>query len=188
MVFVASLVSFGAIGLDIGSITNFGSGAMPYALSIVLFVAGIALLLRGLTQRTDEAEPFEFALRPTATVAISIVLFGLFVRGGQFGPLSTPQLGLAVVGPFTVFIAGCASPETRTKELLVLAFGLTAAMLAIFADLLGVTIPIFPRFIQDAIPPAFGADAALRALYSAYGALAAILYVVFFGTSGKRRG
>jgi hypothetical protein len=188
MVLVASLVCFGAIGLDVGSIANFGAGAMPLALSAVLFLAGAALLFRGMTQQADDAEAFEFALRPALTVALSIALFGLFIRGGQFGPLSTPQLGLAVVGPLTVFIAGCASPEARARELLVLAFGLTAAMLLLFADLLGVNIPAFPKLVQNAIPPAFGADAALRVLYAAYGALAAILYIAFFGLSGERRG
>lgn len=188
MVLVAGLVWFGAIGLDTGSLANFGAGAMPRALSILLLVAGLALLLRGATQPAGEAEPLELALRPTAIVALSIALFGLFVRGGHFGPVSTPQLGLAVVGPLTVLVAGCASPEPRLGDLLVLAFGLSAATLLLFADLLGVTIPVFPDFIRKAILPAFGADAALRVLYCAYGMLAAILYVCLFRLREKRHG
>lgn len=186
MIFIAALVWFGAIGLDIGTIINFGSGAMPRGLSALLFVAGIVLLIQGLTQGAHEAETLEFAARPTAIVTLAVVLFGLFVRGGQFGFISTPQLGLAVVGPITVFIAGCASPEARVGQLLVLAFGLTAATLVLFPDLLRVPIPVFPGFVQSAIPPAFGADAALRVLYCAYGLIAATLYLAFFRMRGRR--
>lgn len=186
MVFIAALIWYGAIGLDVGTIANFGSGATPKALAIVLFVAGGAVFLQGLKQRNEEAERFELALRPAAVVTLAILLFGLFVRGENFGLVSTPQLGLMVVGPLTVFIAGCATREARAGELLVLAFGLTAATLVVFPDLLGVSIPAFPKFVEKAIPAAFGYDTAIRVLYCAYGALAAVLYAAFFGLSEKR--
>jgi hypothetical protein len=188
MVLFAGLVWFGAIGLDTGSVANFGPGAMPRALAVVLFVAGMALLARGVMQPRGEAEAVELALRPTAIVTLAIVLFGLFVRGGQFGPVSTPQLGLAVVGPLTVFVAGCASPQPRFGELLVLAFGLSAATLLVFADLLGVTIPTFPAFVAKAIPAWFGETTALRLLYCAYGLLAGALYLHLFRRRGERHG
>ncbi len=188
MVFIAALVWNGAIGLSVGKIVHFGPGAMPRALGAILFVAGAAVLLHGLFQRGEEAEPLMVALRPPLILAIAIVLFGLFVRGGEFWLFSTPRLGLMVVGPLTVFIAGFATPEANPKELVVLAFGLTAAALLVFPDLLGVPIPVFPETIKDAIPPSFGVDAAVRVVYAAYGCLAAVLYVTFFGLPEMRRG
>ncbi len=106
------------------------------------------MLLRGLIQRDREAERLTFALRPTAIMVIAIVLFGLFIRGGEFWFLTTPRLGLMVVGPVAVFVVGHGDARCDVrKSLLVLAFGLTAASMLVFPDLLGVPIPVFPEAI-----------------------------------------
>lgn len=119
---------------------------------------------------------------------MAMLLFAFFIRGGNFGIVTTPQLGLTVVGPVTVFVAGCAASNVRPGELLVTAFALTAALLLVFADLLGLGIPIFPRFLEDAIPRSIGSIGATRVVYIAYGASAAALYVLIFGRGGKGRG
>lgn len=188
MVFIAGLVWYGSIGLAVGKVINFGPGAMPKALAFILFFAGVAVLLNGLLQRPDGADVVSVALRPPLILGVAIVLFALFIRGGDFGFVTTPRLGLTLIGPVTVVIAGLATPEANLKELVVLAIGLTAAALLVFYDLLGVPIPVFPRFIQDAIPPSFGVDSAVRVLYAVYGVLAAILYVTFFRRPELRRG
>ncbi len=92
-----------------------------------------------------------------------------------------------IVGPLTVFIAGCATPDLHVKSLLVLAFALTAAMLLVFMDMLGVTIPVFPKFIQEPFTISFGIDTVVRAAYVAYAVFAAALYAIFFGFAEKRR-
>lgn len=188
IVFLAGLVWFGAIQLNTGSLVSIGPGALPKGLAVILLAAGALILFQGLTQTDDRAERFFIAVKPAAIVLAAIALFGLFIRGGNFGPVTTPQLGLMVVGPLTVFIAGCATPDLHVKSLLVLAFALTAAMLLVFMDLLGVTIPVFPKFIQEPFTFAFGIDTVIRVSYAAYGALAAALYVVFFGFVEKPRG
>src|SRR5690554_368032 len=188
MIFMAALIWYGAIELEVGHITNFGSGALPRVLAGLLLLAGGWVFIHGLLQPEADAEGLRFAVRPTAIVVLAIVLFGLFIRGGTFGPLTTPQLGLMVVGPLTVFIAGCATPQLQPKQLLVLSLGLTAAMLLLFGDLLSTPIPVFPRVVQNAIPPAFGIDAAVRVLYLGYGAVAVALHFVFFGLPGDERG
>jgi putative tricarboxylic transport membrane protein len=188
MVFIAGLVWDGAIGLSVGKIIDFGPGAMPRALAAILFVAGAAVLLHGLFQRAEEAEAITVAVRPPAMLAMAIILFALFIRGGDFWFLSTPRLGLMVVGPVTVFIAGFATPEANPRELVVMAFGLTAAALLVFVDLLGVPIPVFPGIVEKAIPPSFGVDAAVRVVYAVYGLLTAGLFVTFFGLPEMRRG
>lgn len=187
MVFIAGLVWYGAITLSLGTVADFGAGALPKALSVILAVAGGLVLVQGLVQPAEEAERVGFAAGPTAILSIAIALFGFFVRGGDFGLVSTPQLGLMVVGPLTVFVAGCATPEMRVKELLPMSFGLTAAVLVVFCDLLQVTIPVFPGFAQDAVSRSVGADMAMRGLYLAYALLAAALYIVFFRLGGDRR-
>ncbi|RDV03401.1 tripartite tricarboxylate transporter TctB family protein [Undibacter mobilis] len=188
MVFIAALIWFGAIALDAGSLMRIGSGALPRALAVLLFLAGFVILLQGLLQSDSEAVRFYAAVRPGAIVIVAIAIFGLFIRGGNFGFMSTPQLGLMIVGPLTVFIAGCATPEMHVKSLLVLCFGLTAAMLVIFMDMLGVTIPVFPKFIQDPLTFSLGIDTVVRIAYAAYAAVAAVLYVAFFGLPEMPRG
>lgn len=187
MVFIAGLVWYGAIELKLGAVIDFGPGFMPRVLAIILFVAGGAVLIRGLVQSGETAEPLKIAARPPLILSIAIVLFALFVRGGDFGFFTTPRLGLMVVGPLTVIISGLATPEANHKELVVMAFGLTAATMLVFPDLLGVSLPVFPGFIEAAIPPSFGTGNALRVLYVAYGVLTAGLYILFFKMPEMRR-
>ena len=65
--------------------------------------------------------------------------------------------------------------------------GLTAAMLVVFMDLLSVAIPVFPKFIQDPLTFSIGIDVLVRIAYAAYGVLAAVLYIIFFGWPELRR-
>ena len=185
MVALAALVWFGAIELALGSLRNLGSGALPVGLAILLALGGAGILIQALLRPDASSERFEFAARPVLVVVLAIVLFSLFIRGGNFGLVSTPQLGLCVVGPITVFLAGSAAPSTNARELLVLSFGLTGAIMLVFSDLLGLGIPPFPDVLQNAIPPSLGREATLRITYMGYGAIAAILYFVLV-RAGRR--
>lgn len=187
IVLLAIAIWWGATDLDAGALRRIGSGALPKGLAVILFVAGLAILLKGLLQSNEAAERFYVAIKPTAIVVVSIVLFGVFIRGADFGLFATPQLGLMVVGPITVFVAGSATPEMNVRQLIVLSFGLTAAMLVVFMDLLSVAIPVFPKFIQDPLTLSIGIDTLVRVAYLAYGVLAAVLYVIFFGWPELRR-
>jgi hypothetical protein len=180
VILIAVLVWCGAIELDLGTITDFGAGAVPDALAVILFVSGVIVLVRGIAKPAEEADRFSCAVGPSAIVVIAVVLFGLFIRGGDFGVVSTPQLGLMIVGPLTVVIAGYATPDRRMAELLAVGFGLTAAVLVVFCDVLEVAIPVFPAFMRDVIASSLGLDAAKRILYAAYGGLCGALYISFF--------
>lgn len=182
MVAIAALVWFGSIDLRLGSIPNFGPGALPRVLATLLVIAGIALVVGGLTRREAALERFDFAYRPTLIILLAICIFGLFIRGGNFGIMSTPQLGLVLVGPVTVLVAGCASPKIYLRDLLVLAFGLTALLLMLFPDLLRLSIPPFPAGFHSLVPPELGNHGALRITYGAYAGLALALYL-----AGKRQ-
>src|SRR5690606_1353105 len=178
IVAVAALIWFGSINLAIGTLPNFGSGALPRILAILLALAGAGIFIQGLIRGDAAFERFDFALRPTLIVVLAIAIFGLFIRGGNFGVFSTPQLGLCIVGPLTIFIAGCAAPRVNMRELLVLAFGLTALILLVFPDLLRLSIPPFPGGMQNVIPPSLGPQNALRIACAIYGALGLALYFV----------
>lgn len=178
IVTVAALIWFGSIDLSNGVLPNFGSGALPRILAILLALAGAGIVFQGLIRREAAFERFDFAWRPTLIVVLAIAIFGLFIRGGNFGLFSTPQLGLCIVGPLTIFIAGCAAPRINVRELLVLAFGLTALILVVFPDLLRLSIPPFPGGMQSIIPPALGPQNALRIACAGNAALAAALYFV----------
>jgi hypothetical protein len=155
MVAIAALIWFGSINLSLGNLPNFGPAALPRALAL-----------------------------PTLIILLAIGVFGLFIRGGNFGILSTPQLGLCIVGPLTVFISGCASPQVKSRELLALAFGLTALILLVFPDLLRLSIPPFPAGLHNAIPAWLGGQTALRIACVAYAIIAVALY---FAPIGRRR-
>lgn len=185
VMFIAGLIWFGAIGLDVGQLTRLGSGAVPKALALLLLAAGGWVMATGLMRCEGEADRLNLALRPGAIVVAAMLVFAFFIRGGDFGPVSTPQLGLTVVGPLTVVVAGCAARDMRLGELLVTAFGLTATLLLVFADLLGVAVPVFPKFLENGIEGAVGSETALRMAYGAYGTLAAILYGPVFGWGRK---
>lgn len=188
VMFIAGLIWFGAIELEVGQLTRLGSGAMPKALALLLLAAGGWIMTSGMMGCDREAERLDLVLRPGTIVVAAMLVFAIFIRGGSFGPVSTPQLGLTVVGPLTVVIAGCAAYSIRFGELLVTALGLTAALLLVFADLLGVAVPVFPKFLEIAIDSSIGRDAAIRLAYVIYGVLAAILYGLIFGWGEKRRG
>lgn len=187
MVALAALVWFGTVGLKVGPMINFGPGAMPRVLACILFIGGGAILLRGVLARDDESEWISVAVRPPLILGIAIILFALFIRGGEFWLLTTPRVGLMIMGPFTVFVAGFATPEADWRELLVLAFALTAAVLLVFVDLLGVPIPVFPAIVQSAIPSSFGVEAGVRVVYLLQAAVAAAFYTFFFRRSAGSR-
>lgn len=185
---IALLVWVGAIELEFGSITDIQSGTLPTILAIALAIVGLGVVLQGLLQPPESSEGLELAIRPTALIILSIGVFGLFIRGGNFGLVSTPQLGLLVVGPLTVFISGCAADKLRVQSLVVLAFGLTSALLLIFVDVLAVNIPVYPKAIADFLNTSMGEYFALRAGYVVYAMIAVGLYITLYMSAERKRG
>ncbi|MDR6819904.1 putative membrane protein [Neorhizobium sp. 2083] len=188
LMMIALLVWFGAIELEFGTITDIRSGTLPTILSIALAIVGLGVVLQGLFQPSENSERLELAIRPTALIILSIGVFGLFIRGGIFGPVTAPQLGLLVVGPLTVFISGCAADRLRLGSLVVLAFGLTSALLLIFVDVLAVNIPVYPKAIADSLNASVGEYFALRASYIVYAMIALGLYLILYMSAERTRG
>ncbi len=171
--------------LDVGTLRYFGPGMLPRALSMVLFVAGLIILIGGIFQREGAAEYFRASIRGPVMIMAALMVFAATIRGVETGSLSIPQLGLVVAGPLAVLIAGYASPEANFRDLAALAFGLTAGCAAVFNDILGLAIPILPAGIETPLSEWIGWDMAPRAAYALYGLVAALILVFLPGTGSK---
>lgn len=80
---------------------------------------------------------------------LGIIAFGLTVRGFSIplpggASIPTPALGILGAGPLAIMIAGFASPETRFKELMIFAAGMTLFCWFLFKWALGLPIPLMP--------------------------------------------
>jgi putative tricarboxylic transport membrane protein len=160
---VAAALWMQAAKLDPGVVANIGPGMMPRVFAGVLFAASAALAALGWLRRGGPSETLGFSLRGPLVVGAAIAAFAAFLRGAELGALELPQLGLAVIGPVTVVLAGYAAAEADFRELVALGLGLTAGCMALFGDFLGMQMPIAPRFLEEAVAPA----ALLRAAYLA---------------------
>ena len=169
--------------LEIGTLKYFGPGMLPRLLSILLFVAGVFVLIAGIFQKSAAAEYFRASLRGPLMIALALAAFAGTIQGGGIAGARIPQLGLVVAGPLAVILAGYASPEANFRDLSAVAFGLTAACTALFNDLLGTTIPILPSGLENAVVGWISPETASRAAYAAY-AVIAVLIVVCFPISG----
>lgn len=103
----------------------------PRICAYCLAAGGVALLVRAFTRDGPEIEPTP--LRGVVLVTIAVVIFGFL----------TPVVGYAISGFLTVFIGGLGSTETRVRELLMLAAGLTLFCVALFSWGLGLPMPYF---------------------------------------------
>lgn len=155
--------------LETGSLRSFGPAMLPNFLAAILLACGVAMLGVGLLQKTPEY--LRVTLRGPGLVGLSMLFFALTIEGTELGPLVIPKLGLTIIGPITLILAGYGSTEAGLRDLTCVGCGLTAFCMALFNDLLGMDIPIVPEAVASALGSALGTDGVLRA---AYGLLAAI--------------
>jgi hypothetical protein len=83
-------------------------------------------------------------LRGLFFVLGAVVAFGLTVRGFDFGFFKLRPLGLVVAGPLAVTLAALADPETKPREIVIFAVGLTTLCVVLFRFILRLPIPIAP--------------------------------------------
>ena len=132
------MVACAAIGfwltkdLRVGTGTRMGPGYMPMALCWILLALGAITIVRGFIVNGPATEPWK--LRPVLVIAISIAFFGLAIE----------RLGLVIAIFGLVTIGGFADPESKRWESLLLAIGLAAFCVLVFAKALGLPMPIWP--------------------------------------------
>ena len=129
-------IAFGAAVIFIGREYGMGTGTkmgpayFPTALSMLLILIGIISLIRSFIQAGTPISTIAF--RGLFLVILSILLFGLIVRGA----------GLAIALPVLVIVSAYASIQFRWKTTLALAVAMTFGCILIFLKGLGVPLPI----------------------------------------------
>lgn len=140
VMFVAVGIGFawGATAYNFGVSARPGPGYFPFGLGIILALLGALILFSALTIETDDGDPVgAIAWRPIAILTTAIVLFGL----------ALPPLGMVVALPLLIVVSALAGDEFHWGEAIANSVVLTAGSWFIFIWGLGLTIPLWPKFV-----------------------------------------
>jgi putative tricarboxylic transport membrane protein len=114
----------------VGTAVRMGAGYFPIVLGVVLVILGLVAVIRAFIGRGTTLG--SFALRALFLVVVSVLLFGLIVRGA----------GLTVALPLLVIVSAMASNQFRWIPTIALAAGLTFFCALVFIKGLGVPLPL----------------------------------------------
>lgn len=141
LAFGVFLVALGALAyslagdLTVGTAASMGPGYVPRGLALIIMVYGLVLGLRAAFTGHMPLPPI--AWRPLILVSASVALFGVLL----------PAMGLAVTSVVVVVVAGFAAYDVRLKENAILALALAIFAVLLFVTVLGLPIPVWPRWI-----------------------------------------
>ncbi|EIG61709.1 hypothetical protein ABIB90_004121 [Bradyrhizobium sp. JR4.1] len=114
---------------------SFGAGTAPRMFGGLLVALGAGIALTGLL--TDGPGMAHYAWRGPLFVMISIVFFALAIR----------PLGVVVTAFASFLIAAMGTHETRWLEAIIVGACLTLGCALLFPYVLGLPMPMFPRFL-----------------------------------------
>jgi hypothetical protein len=136
-------------GLAYGTLAEIGPAFFPTVAATVLTGQGAVMVVLGWREAAKRQGEVltRWALRPLTAIIGAIAMFGITIRGFNLNGLSFPPLGLAIAGPLAVMIGGFADRDTRWRELVIFALGISAFCIALFRFALGLPIPIAPWLI-----------------------------------------
>jgi putative tricarboxylic transport membrane protein len=141
---IAAVATWQGSSLELGTLRQMGPGMLPRVLAVLVGLCGGAIGLRSFFQSgAGAAVPSGAtrgawaAWRPSVFLTAAAVVFGLSVR----------PLGLVVAAPLAIIISTLASPETKRRESLLFALGMTTFCLVLFKRMLGLPIPVAPWLI-----------------------------------------
>ncbi len=132
LIVIAIVGVFASSGLRMTLPSGVGPGLMPRATSMILGGFGLLFFMQGLTTLGPRLEAW--SLRGILFLLGAVAVFAASVR----------PLGLAVAGPLALVIAAMADAETRLREIVPFAIGLTAVCIVLFKYLLRQPIPLAP--------------------------------------------
>lgn len=141
LMFVAVGVFFGigSRNYSLGVSARPGPGYFPLLLSIIMVILGLIILFKALTIETEGGDPIgRVAWKPLMTIVLAVVIFGW----------ALPHLGMVIALPLLVVGSAFASFEFRLKEALINAVVLTIFSWIVFIWGLGLTIPVWPPFMD----------------------------------------
>ncbi len=114
---------------------SFGPGTAPRMFAVLLLGLGAAVALVGVLQYGPPLQGLSW--RGPLFVMAGIVFFALAIR----------PLGLVVTGLASFLISAFGSHETRWVEAVVVGVCLTIGCAILFPYVLGLPMPLFPRFL-----------------------------------------
>ena len=113
-----------------GSALRMGPGYFPTVLSVLMVIAGIYFLIKGI--RSSQLVQGNWSIRALCVLPISMVVFGVLMEEAGFIPACLPL----------VIVSAAASKEFKWVEVTLLAVGLTIASAAGFIYGLGLPYPL----------------------------------------------
>jgi hypothetical protein len=138
-IFVAFGLAFAiaAYSYDLGTAVRMGPGYFPLLLGALLTLLGIGVIAEGaMTGEGAGLGPIPW--RAIALIVAAIFFFGLTVRG----------LGLVPTLLIVTLAASLASRRTTPTVAVLIAVGLTALCVGIFAYALGLNLPLLGPWLQ----------------------------------------
>jgi hypothetical protein len=117
--------------LAFGSASKMGPGFFPTLLSCGIALLGAIVGLRALAIEGPPIEPVK--LRPILFILIAVLAFGYLIE----------QIGLAITTAGLAVFAAYARHDVNLKETVLLAIGLAAFAIVVFAYALGQPLPIW---------------------------------------------
>ncbi|WP_315755142.1 MULTISPECIES: tripartite tricarboxylate transporter TctB family protein [unclassified Bradyrhizobium] len=114
---------------------SFGAGTAPRMFGLLLLGLGAAVAVIGVV--SEGAQLATYHWRGPLFVSLAILTFAVSIR----------PLGLLVTGLASFLIAAIGSPETRWREALIVGICLTGGCALLFPYVLGLPMPLLPRFL-----------------------------------------
>ncbi|MBR0799297.1 tripartite tricarboxylate transporter TctB family protein [Bradyrhizobium jicamae] len=114
---------------------SFGAGTAPRIFAVLLLLLGAAVAVVGVLK--DGPHIAAYSWRGPFFVAASIVFFALAIR----------PVGLVVSAFVSFLIAALGSHETKWLEAIIVGACLTLGCALLFPYVLGLPMPMFPRFL-----------------------------------------
>jgi putative tricarboxylic transport membrane protein len=114
---------------------SFGAGTAPRMFSVLLLGLGAAVMTVGITSEGPQLARMSW--RGPLFVSLGILFFAFAIR----------PLGLVISGLASFLIAALGSHETRWLEAVIVGICLTAGCAVLFPYVLGLPMPLFPRFL-----------------------------------------
>jgi putative tricarboxylic transport membrane protein len=114
---------------------TFGPGTAPRMFAVLLLGLGAAITISGVI--SEGAPLAHYSWRGPLFVMLAIIFFALAIR----------PLGLVVSGLASFLISALGTPETRWVETLIVGICLTIGCALLFPYVLGLPMPLFPRFL-----------------------------------------
>jgi|UPI000566218D hypothetical protein len=123
---IGGAFALGAADYGMGNARRMGPGYFPIVLGCILCLMGLALVGKALWKQRPQAVS-RLYLRPLLALSASILAFAALID----------EVGLIAACMACVLLAGLASAETRWRETILIAIGMTAFSALVFKQFLG---------------------------------------------------